>query len=42
VLLYTLPEFSHFSSTIVRELFSYGQDVRDYIPENANIELLGR
>jgi len=42
VLLYTLPEFSHISSTIVRELFSYGQDVRDYIPKNANKELLGK
>lgn len=42
VLLYTLPEFSHISSTIVRELFSYNQDVSDFIPDNADKELLGK
>ena len=42
VLLYTLPEFSHISSTIVRELFNYNQDVSEYIPKNANIDLLGK
>ena len=42
VLLYTLPECSHISSTIVRELFSYNQKVDEYLPENANIELLGK
>lgn len=42
VLLYTLPEFSHISSTIVRELYNYNQPVNEYIPINANIELLGK
>ena len=42
VLLYTLPEFSHISSTIVRELYNYNQDVSDYLPANASIELLGK
>ena len=42
VLLYTLPEFSHISSTIVRELYSYGQDVSDYLPVNAPKDLLGK
>ena len=42
VLLYTLPEFSHISSTIVRELFSYNQDVSDYLPANAPLSLLGK
>ena len=42
VLLYTLPEYSHISSTVVRELYSYGQDVSEYLPVNSNIELLGK
>ena len=42
VLLYTLPEFSHISSTIVRELYSYHQDVSDYLPVNAPHDLLGK
>ena len=42
VLLYTLPEFSHISSTIVRELCNYHQDVNDYLPANAPLELLGK
>ena len=42
VLLYTLPEFSHISSTIVRELYNYNQDVSDYLPANASIDLLGK
>lgn len=42
VLLYTLPEFSHISSSIVRELHRYGQDVSDMLPANAPIELLGK
>ena len=33
ILLYTLPEYSHISSSIVRELFKYGQDVSAYLPE---------
>ena len=42
VLLYTLPEFSHISSTIVRELYNYHQDVSAYLPVNAPQELLGK
>ena len=42
VLLYTLPEFSHISSSIVRELFSYGHDVSDMLPAGAPIGLLGK
>lgn len=32
VLLYTLPEYSHISSSIVRELIKYGHDVSGFIP----------
>ena len=42
VLLYTLPENSHISSSIVRELFKYGHDVSDMLPANAPIHLLGK
>ena len=42
VLLYTLPEFSHISSTFVRELYYYSQDVSDYLPANAPVNLLGK
>ena len=31
ILLYTLPEYSHISSSIVRELARYGQDVSAYL-----------
>jgi len=41
VLLYTLPEFSHISSSIVRELHKYGRDVSAYLPKNAPVHLLG-
>ena len=34
VLLYTLPEYSHISSSIVRELVKYEQDVSSYLPIN--------
>lgn len=37
ILLYTLPEYSHVSSSIVRELFRYGQDIRPYLPEGADL-----
>ena len=40
VLLYTLPEYSHFSSTIVRELVKYGQDVSDYLPRGLDHSLI--
>ena len=40
ILLYTLPEYSHISSSIVRELYLYGQDVSPYLPEGADMALL--
>ena len=40
ILLYTLPEYSHISSSIVRELARYGQDVSAYLPEGADLSLL--
>ena len=40
ILLYTLPEYSHVSSSIVRELFRYGQDIRPYLPEGADLSQL--
>ena len=36
ILLYTLPEYSHISSSIVRELVHYCQDIRAYLPMNAD------
>ncbi|MBP5498733.1 MAG: pantetheine-phosphate adenylyltransferase [Muribaculaceae bacterium] len=40
VLLYTLPEDSHISSSIVRELIKYGRDVSDYLPRNLDMSLI--
>lgn len=40
ILLYTLPEYSHISSSIVRELVRYGQDVSNYLPMKADMTLL--
>ena len=40
ILLYTLPEYSHISSSIVRELYMYGRDVSPYLPEGADMALL--
>ena len=39
ILLYTLPEYSHISSSIVRELFRFSQDVSVYLPEGADFSL---
>ena len=36
ILLYTLPEYRHISSSIVRELVRYGQDIKAYLPMNAD------
>ena len=33
VLLYTLPELSYISSTLVRDLQRHGYDVSQYVPE---------
>ena len=38
ILLYTLPEYSHISSSIVREFYRYGQDVSVYLPEGVKLE----
>ena len=40
ILLYTLPEHSHISSSIVRELYNYGQDVGAYLPKDADMSQL--
>ena len=40
ILLYTLPEYSHISSSIVRELYRFGQDVSAYLPEGTKLEEL--
>lgn len=32
LLLYSLPQFSHVSSSMVRELASYGHDISKYLP----------
>ena len=40
ILLYTLPEHSHISSSIVRELHNYGQDVSAYLPKGADMTQL--
>ena len=40
ILLYTLPEYSHISSSIVRELVRYGQDVSAYLPKDADLSQL--
>ena len=30
--LYTRPEYAHISSTLVRDLYAYGKDVSDFVP----------
>lgn len=40
VLLYTLPEHSHISSSIVRELVKYKRDVTTYLPKNIDWSLV--
>lgn len=37
ILLYTLPELGHISSSIVRELLSYGKDVSSLLPPGYKI-----
>lgn len=32
IILYTSPEYAHISSTLVRDLYSYGKDVSDFVP----------
>ncbi len=40
VLLYTLPEYSHISSSVVRELVKWGRDVSRYLPRNLDRSLI--
>lgn len=40
VLLYTLPEYGHVSSSIVRELVKYNHDVSEYLPKNCDPSLI--
>lgn len=40
VLLYTLPEYSHISSSLVRELVKYGQSVERYLPKGLDRSLV--
>lgn len=39
ILLFTEPELTSISSTIVRELLRFGKDVSEFIPEGMNINL---
>ena len=32
IILYTRPEYAHISSTLVRDLYAYGKDVSNYVP----------
>ncbi len=34
IILYTRPEYAHISSTLVRDLYSYGKDVSEYVPNH--------
>ena len=38
ILLFTEPELTNISSSVVRELMSYGKDVTPFLPEGMNIE----
>ena len=40
VLLYTLPEYGHISSSTVRELVEYGHDVSEFLPRNCDPSLI--
>ncbi len=40
VLLYTLPECAHISSSLVRELVKYGQSVERYLPKGLDRSLV--
>lgn len=39
-LLYTSPQLAHISSSLVRELHALGQDVRQYLPDMAPLDIL--
>ncbi|MCD8262550.1 MAG: pantetheine-phosphate adenylyltransferase [Bacteroides sp.] len=38
ILLFTEPELTHISSSIVRELLRYGRDVTQFLPEGMKLE----
>ena len=40
VLLYTLPQYSYISSTIVREMVKYGQEIAHLLPEGLEPRLV--
>ncbi len=37
LVLFTEPELTHISSTIVRELLRFGYDVSEFLPEGLNL-----
>lgn len=37
LILFTEPEYTHISSTVVRELLRYGKDVSQFVPKELNI-----
>lgn len=39
IVLFTEPELTHISSTIVRELLRYGHDITDFVPAGIEIDL---
>jgi pantetheine-phosphate adenylyltransferase len=41
IVLFTEPELTHISSTIVRELLRFGHDVSRFIPEGMNLTVNG-
>ncbi len=38
VLLFTEPQHSFVSSTVVRDLIRYGKDIKDFLPPNVSLE----
>lgn len=38
LVLFTEPEYTHISSTIVRELLRYGHDIENFVPKGINIQ----
>ncbi len=38
IILFTEPEYTHISSSIVRELLKFGHDISNFIPAGMNIE----
>lgn len=39
VVLFTEPEYTHISSTIVRQLMRFNHDISDFVPEGINIDI---